>query len=323
MVAERNLERAGLGAVLRTALDAVVVMRMDGTIAGWNDVAEHTFGWSYEEARGRRMSEIIIPVRYRAAHENGLTHYLATGEGPVLDRHIEIEAVRRDGCELPVELSITRTEQFGEPVFLGFLRDISERREAARRQELLIGELNHRVKNMLAIISSIAHQSARDASDLASFSRAFTGRLAALGHAHDILTGSVWEPAPLASLVEAMLAPYRGERLTIGGGDSALSARQLLAMSMVLHELLTNALKYGALAAAGGSISIAWRREDDNLAFDWTERGAAIIAAPTHRGFGTKLIELSVGHDLGGRVERDWKPDGVAYRLAFPLEAAI
>lgn len=127
-----DLDNASLGAVLKTALDGVVVMRLDGTVVGWNDVAERTFGWSFAEALGQRMSELIIPHRFRDAHERGLMHYLATGEGPVLDQHIEIDALHRDGHELPVELSITRTEQFGEPVFLGFLRDITERREAAR-----------------------------------------------------------------------------------------------------------------------------------------------------------------------------------------------
>jgi PAS domain S-box-containing protein len=109
----RNLDTASLGAVLKTALDAVVVMRMAGTIAGWNDVAEQTFGWTFEEAKGQRMSEMVIPLRLRAAHEQGLAHYIATGEGPVLDRHIEIEALHRDGHEVPIELSITRTSQFG------------------------------------------------------------------------------------------------------------------------------------------------------------------------------------------------------------------
>ena len=154
----RNIDTAQLGAVLKTALDAVVVMRIDGTIAGWNDVAEATFGWSFAEAEDQRMSAMIIPERYRDAHEAGLAHYLATGEGPVIDKHIEIEALHRDGHELPVELSITRTSEFGEPMFLGFLRDISERREHERRQKLLVDELNHRVKNLLGVVGAIAHR---------------------------------------------------------------------------------------------------------------------------------------------------------------------
>ena len=314
-----ELDQAGLGAVLKTALDAVVVMRLDGTIAGWNDVAERTFGWSFADTHGKRMSEMIIPDRHRMGHEAGLTHYLATGEGPVLDKHFEIEALHRDGHELPVELSITRTEQFGEPVFLGYLRDISERRDAARRLELLVGELNHRVKNMLGVISGIAHQSARNAADLPSFSEAFSGRLASLGHAHDILTTAVWEAAPLASLVDALLGPYRGDgRLTVRGDATTLDPRQLQAMSMILHELLTNALKYGALASPDGRIAIDWAAAGGQVSFGWTESGLSDVAAPERRGFGTKLIELSVGHDLGGTSERSWNLDGVAYRFAFP-----
>ena len=169
MAVPHDLDSASLGAVLKTALDAVVVMRLDGVVAGWNDVAERTFGWSYADAFGHRMSELIVPERFREAHEHGLAHYLATGEGPVLDKHLEIDALHRDGHEIPVELSITRTEQFGEPVFLGFLRDISERREAARRQELMIGELNHRVKNLLGVVAGIAHQTARSSDTVSVF----------------------------------------------------------------------------------------------------------------------------------------------------------
>ena len=307
--------------MLKTALDGVVVMRLDGTVAGWNDVAERSFGWSFAEAAGKRMSELIIPQRYRAAHEQGLAHFLTTGEGPVLDRHFEIEALRRDGREIPVELSITRTEQFGEPVFLGFLRDITERREAARRQELLIGELNHRVRNMLGVISSIAHQSARDAAGIEDFTRAFGGRLEALGQAHDILTQSIWEPAPIGALAEALLGPCRDDgRVALTGDDTTLPSRQLLAMSMILHELITNALKYGALAHHDGRIAVEWQREDGRLAFGWREHGVAGLAPPSRRGFGTKLIDLCAGHDLGGSVARDWRADGVGYRFELPVE---
>lgn len=317
-----DLESASLGAVLRTALDAVVVMRLDGTIAGWNDVAERTFGWSFDEARGRRMSEMIIPERYRTAHEQGLAHYLATGEGPVLDRHFEIEALHRAGHELPVELSITRTEQFGEPVFLGFLRDISERRDAARRQELLIGELNHRVKNMLGVVSGIAHQTARNSSDIAGFSEAFDGRLMSLASAHEILTGSSWEVAPLVTLMDALLAAYRDEagQVSWHGDDVELDSRQLLSMGMIVHELLTNAIKYGALSQPGGRLAITWRREAGWLNFAWDETGLEGVTPPARLGFGSKMIKLSAGHELRGRLTTEWATDGVRHRLAFPLE---
>ena len=145
--------RSGLAAVLETALDAVVVMRFDGTVAAWNRKAEQTFGWTSEEAEGRRMSDLIIPPRFRRLHEEGLSRFHGTGEGPVLDRHIEITALNRAGRELPVELSITVVDQFGDPVFIGFIRNITERHDAELRQQRMVRELSHRVKNMLASCS--------------------------------------------------------------------------------------------------------------------------------------------------------------------------
>lgn len=311
-----------LDAVLKTALDAVVVMSSSGTIAGWNEVAERTFGWSAVEVEGRRMSEILIPERYRAAHERGLRHFLETGEGPVLGRRIEIEAINRQGEELPVELSITPTEQFGQTVFLGFLRDISERRDAARRQELLIAELNHRAKNLLGVVSGIAHQSARGASSLAEFIPAFAGRLACLGRAHEILTARAWEDAPLGEIVEALLGPYATgaePRASYAGPSVLLAPRQLLSISMVLHELIINAVKYGALSTPTGRIALTWLVDEDSIRLEWQETGLVDLEPPTRRGFGSRMIELSVRHDLRGTSVSNWHRDGLLFELTFPL----
>lgn len=319
-----DFDSASLGAVLKTALDGVVVMRMDGTVAGWNDVAERTFGWSYADAYGRRMSELIIPHRFRDAHERGLSHYLATGEGPVMDRHIEIDALHRDGHELPVELSITRTEQFGEPVFLGFLRDISERRDAARRQELMIGELNHRVKNLLGVVTAIAHQTARSSETLDDFTDAFAGRLGSLARAHEVLTDATWRSASLRTLVAGIVGNLaRGDdpQLAFGGEDVSLPPRHLLSISMVLHELMTNALKHGALSRPEGRVAIAWSRDERELTLDWIESGLIDVKAPTRRGFGTKMVALNVGHELKGSSSTEWHPHGLAFRLTFPIPA--
>lgn len=308
--------------MLKTALDGVVVMRLDGTVAGWNDVAERTFGWTFADAFGQRMSELIIPVRFREAHERGLAHYLVTGEGPVMDRHIEIEALHREGHELPIELSITRTEQFGEPVFLGFLRDITERREATRRQELLVGELNHRVKNLLGVVAAIAHQTARSSETLGDFSPAFAGRLSSLARAHEVLTDGAWDESSLRTLVEKVVGDYaQGENAAIGitGDDLLLPPRHLLSISMVLHELLTNALKYGALRIPAGHVAIVWSAAADSVALDWIESGLVGVRSPTRRGFGSRMIALSVAHELKGTSQSDWHSHGLSFRLTFPL----
>ncbi len=314
----RNIDTAQLGAVLKTALDAVVVMRIDGTIAGWNDVAEATFGWSFAEAEDQRMSAMIIPERYRDAHEAGLAHYLATGEGPVIDKHIEIEALHRDGHELPVELSITRTSEFGEPMFLGFLRDISERREHERRQKLLVDELNHRVKNLLGVVGAIAHQTARSSTSLEQFAPAFTGRLSSLGRAHEILTAATWERASLGELITAAIEPFAADgRVHVEGPELTLSPRQFLSISMILHELITNAIKYGVLATAEGRVEVQWSVAKDEVTLSWTERGGQHISAPERSGFGSKMIALNVKHDLQGSSESRWDPDGLHFRLSF------
>lgn len=325
MASTNDLGHADLNAVLKTALDAVVVMRLDGTIAGWNEVATRIFGWSFDEARGRRMSEMIVPPQHREAHERGLLHFISTGEGPVLDRHIEITGLRRDGRELPIELSITFTRQFDEPVFLGFVRDISERQEALRRQELLLAELSHRVKNMLAVVAGIAHQTARASTSLSDFNAAFSGRLQALARGHEMLTLGNFEGASLAGLVESLLGPYARPddmRARFGGPPVDLHAKQVLSLSMVLHELITNATKYGAFAQAGGSVALSWdwstaaRRE--NLHLTWKESGLAGVREPDRRGFGLKMIGLSAGHELGGSMRTEWQDDGLLFTLEFP-----
>jgi PAS domain S-box-containing protein len=319
-----DLKRTDLNAVLKTALDAVVVMHLDGTVAGWNDVAQRIFGWSFEEARGRRMSELIIPVQHREAHERGLARYLATGEGPVLDRHIEITALRRDGLEFPIELSITFTEHFDKPVFLGFLRDISERQEAHRRQELLLAELSHRVKNMLAVVTGIAHQTSRSCASLQDFAPAFAGRLQALARGHEMLTLNSWEGAGLPELVEALLGPYAlppDMRVTFGGPPVDLDAKQVLSLSMILHELLTNATKYGALSWEEGRIAISWSWSAADrpglLRFTWKESGLSGVVPPAKGGFGLKMIDLSAAHELGGGSSLEWQDEGLLFTLEF------
>lgn len=323
-----DLKHADLNAVLKTALDAVVVMRVDGTVAAWNDVAARIFGWSFEDAAGQRMSELIIPPQHREAHERGLVHFLATGEGPVIDRHIEITALHRDGREFPVELSITFTREFSEPIFLGFLRDISERRDAERRQQLLLAELSHRVKNMLAVVGGIAQQTARSSSSLEGFVPAFTGRLQALAKAHEMLTISKWESSGLGDVAHALLGPYTtgpDPRVTIGGPAVMLTSRQVLSLSMILHELITNAAKYGALANAGGRIALAWQRcsaaDGQRIALTWKEAGLAGVDRPASTGFGLKMIRMNAGHELDGTVELDWADDGLALTLEFPVSA--
>ena len=316
-----GLLHPGLQTVLDTALDPVVVMNTDGMVIGWNKHSERAFGWSVDEAQGQRLSEMVIPHVHRAAHEQGLKHYLATGEGSVLDRRIEISALHRSGREMSVELSITASEQFGEKLFIGFIRDISAQREVAERQQRILQESEHRVKNMLTVVQAIAFQTAANAADMASFTEAFSGRLESLARAHQLLVGQVWKDVAISALADRVLgAEVAAGRARFGGPELLLQAGQVLGLSMILHELYTNAIKYGALCSDEGQIELDWDSDGDTVTLTWCERGIPCDPpdAPSS-GFGQRMIAMSVRSDLNGTIERDWRPDGLTATLTFPL----
>ena len=309
----------GLQSVLDTALDAVIVMADDGRVVGWNGSAERIFGWRSNEVIGRTLSETIVPPTLRAGHENGLAHFHATGDGPVLGKRIEVPALRRDGTEIPVELSINATEQFGDRLFVGFLRDISDRLEAAERQQRVLQESEHRVKNMLTVVSAIAQQTARASPDLEAFSVAFSGRLQSLAKAHQLLVGRAVSDVALTALAEQVLgADVANGRARFGGPEILLDPGQLLGLSMILHELYTNAVKYGALCSEEGEVALDWALEGDEIAMRWIECGPACQPEGTSSGFGQRMIALSVKSDLGGTIERDWRTEGLTVMLRFP-----
>ena len=322
--AEMNLAwgllHAGLQTVLDTALDAVVVMDTKGMVIGWNAHSEACFGWSWDEARGQRLSDMIIPVELRAAHEAGLGHYLATGEGPVLGNRIEVPALHRDGRTIPVELSITASEQFGGKLFIGFIRDISERKEEADRQQRILQESEHRVKNMLTVVQAIAIQTAANSRDMATFTTSFSGRLESLARAHQLLVGQVWQDVAISALAERVLgAEVIAGRARFGGPELLLKAGQVLGLSMILHELYTNAIKYGALCNDEGQIELDWASDGEMISLTWCELGTPCEGSDQpSSGFGQRMIAMSVKSDLNGTIERDWRSDGLTATLRFP-----
>ena len=208
------------------------------------------------------------------------------------------------------------------------VQDISERKAAEQRQKLLIDELNHRVKNTLATVQSLASQTARSAHTPAAFREGFEGRLIALSKAHDQLTIHHWESADLRELLSGSLAPYAGaDRVVLRGEDVVLRPRAVLTLAMAVHELTTNAAKYGALSVPGGRIEIHWRpvRAENGhlmLRIDWTEQGGPPVATPKQRGFGSKLIEGSIAAELGGSARLAFAPEGLGCEILIPIEIA-
>lgn len=315
-----RLLHPGLASVLDTALDAVCVMDTSGTVTGWNGRAAALFGWSSHEAIGRRLSELIIPPDLRPAHERGLAHYLATGEGPVLDHRIEVSALNSNGDEFPVELSITATEDFGDRLFIGFVRDISERKAQAERQQRRLQESDHRVKNMLTVVSAIARQTARSSNGKEEFLDSFLSRLDTLAQSHSLLTGKDTQQVSLSAIAEQVLgADSKARRARYAGPEVPLSPAQVLGISMTLHELYTNAVKYGALCTDEGCISLDWAADDGEVTLIWAESGPPSPHQAPKGGFGQQMIEMSVKADLGGTLTQDWTDHGLTVTIRFPV----
>jgi two-component sensor histidine kinase len=228
-----------------------------------------------------------------------------------------------------------KTARHWTPGEIELCRDVAERTwsavERARsdaRQRLLINELNHRVKNALATVQSIAAHSFRLQEPQAARA-AFESRLFALSRTHDVLTRKNWEGANLREILDEALAPYRrdgAERFRIEGEPLQLPPRVALPIAMALHELATNAAKYGAFSTDAGRVTIRWdvsdRAGSPSLALEWQETGGPPVRDPDHKGFGTRLIERSLTRELGGEARLDYRADGLLCSLRFPLPEA-
>ncbi len=236
--------------------------------------------------------------------------------------------IRPDGREVWLEeTSKAEFDTVGRLARLkGLTLDITERKQAEERQDLLIAELDHRVKNVLARVVVVAMQTRQGSSSMDEFVKALDGRIQSMAAAHSLLSQSRWQGVGLTDLVRHQLAPYATDaNTTISGSNIMLTAPATQAMAMVLHELATNAAKYGALSTPDGHVSVNWDRPTSgdaaaSLMITWSEIGGPPIAAPGQSGFGTSLIRNLIPHELGGTVHLDFTPDGVQCKIEFPLE---
>jgi PAS domain S-box-containing protein len=218
-----------------------------------------------------------------------------------------------------------------KPVYMiGACLDITGRKKAEERQSLLIHELNHRVKNTLATVQSLAAQTMRNSPGPEAFQSSFMARLMALSATHDLLTQTYWESTTLGDVLEAELRPHGGvdhQRIRASGDLVKLKPQQALSLGLAFHELATNAIKYGSLSSAQGRLVIDWNIEAPEtgarqLVLRWREQDGPLVARPTRRGFGTRLIERSIVHELGGVIETDYASSGLVCLIKVPLTAA-
>ncbi|BAL78571.1 HWE histidine kinase domain-containing protein [Bradyrhizobium cosmicum] len=200
----------------------------------------------------------------------------------------------------------------------GVTVDITERKRAEERQNLLAREVDHRAKNALALAQSIVRLTRAD--EVKAYVNAVEGRINALARVHTILSLSSWQGAELSKLIEEELAPYSlGGQIKLAGPEVQLLPATAQTLALALHELFTNSAKYGALSARSGRLAIGWQVEDDHLTLTWDETGGPLVGPPKSRGFGTRSLLASVESQLGGQAEFNWRPEGLLCRLKVPL----
>ncbi len=205
----------------------------------------------------------------------------------------------------------------------GTCTDIHDMKVAEEQRRLMLAEMNHRVKNTLAMVHSIVSQTLRQAESVAEARDSIQSRITMMSQAHDRLINSAWLDARLREVVETALAPHQDEepRIALEGPDMAIGARQALALTMALHELATNAAKYGALSAPGGRVEIAWQApEEGPFSLTWREVGGPEVAAPRRRGFGSRMIEQALAGYFGGEVRLEYPKSGLFFEMSAPPE---
>ena len=202
--------------------------------------------------------------------------------------------------------------------------EAEERDAADKLQNLIHAELHHRIKNMLATVGAITDQSLRTATSMTHARSAIDGRLAALARAHDLLTRSSWENATIVSTVRSAIEPFDqgGGRFVISGEDIRIASSAVIAFAMTLNELCTNTTKFGALSLPGGQVHLSWRIQGERFQLDWIESGGPPVTEPTRKGFGTRMV-TSLGQQLKGQTELDYRTDGFVYTLNVPVEALV
>jgi PAS domain S-box-containing protein len=241
----------------------------------------------------------------------------------------EVHCRRKDGTEFWASVFISPVrDKKGELLqhFVSFV-DLSKHKRAQDHSNMLINELNHRVKNTLATVQSIVWQALRKSTDAKVIGESIQARLSALSRSHDLLTREKWASAGLRDIVIDALEPFGvsgalAERLVIRGENIRLSPKVTLALGIAFNELATNAVKYGAFSNEAGSIEISWTvvasPQGDRLTLNWKERGGAPVAPPARRGFGLQVIERGLAQELDGSVDLDFQPTGLIFTLECP-----
>jgi PAS domain S-box-containing protein len=306
--------------------DALVVVDETGKIDRVNVEAEGLFGLSRERMLGQSI-EMLVPERLRERHLAHRVSYMKNPKKRPMGTDLKLFAQRADGSEFPVDIMLSPIEIEQRRVVLAVVRDITERKRAEAQVQLLLREVNHRAKNILSVVQAMAQRTAASSSQ--EFISRLSERIRGLSASNDLLVRNQWQNVPLAELVRSQLAHFGDlleNRIAVRGPDLRIKAAAAQVVGMALHELATNAGKYGALSTDTGRVEIVWRLERaggagaPTFTMEWSENGGPTVVTPTRRGFGWSVLCELTKASLGADVTLEYPPTGVIWRLGCPAD---
>ncbi|MCF4125841.1 PAS domain-containing protein [Methylobacterium sp. SyP6R] len=324
---ESEEERDRFVRLAENSTDFIGMARTDGRVFYLNDAARRMVGLDRADLADLTITDFLPPEQVDTVMAEMLAAVECDGHwsGELTFRHF------RTGAAIPVLYSaFPITDGEGRVVGTGTVtRDFRAHKAAEEELRLLNGELAHRLKNVLAVVQSVTRQTLRNATDLRNAGESLSARLVALGTATDVLTNAAWRSADLRQLIEGALSPHGsiGKRIRLAGPALTLQPQLAVALALALHELATNAAKYGSLSNDTGIVDVRWHEEgtgpEARFRLDWREQGGPPVTAPARRGFGSALIERTLSAYFGGTAEIDYRPDGLVFALDAPADAAI
>jgi PAS domain S-box-containing protein len=303
----------GLASIVEFSDDAIVSKNLDGIVTSWNKGAERVFGYTAEEAIGQPIT-LVIP---QARHDEEREILTRIRRGEHID-HFETIRQRKHGDFIAVSLTISPVKN-AEGTIVGaskIARDITEQKRNQEQITTLAREAEHRSKNLLATVQATVHLSQSDTSE--GLKRAIEGRIQALANVNTLFVESRWIGAELSTIATRELAPYSEKsktRVRIDGPQVLLEPNPAQTIAVLLHELATNAAKYGALSTADGQVDLKWSREPKGrLHLRWTETGGPAVEEPTRHGFGGRIIKQMIAQ-LEGKMRLDWRAEGLVCEI--------
>jgi PAS domain S-box-containing protein len=319
----KRAEQAGqrLAAIVESSDDAIISKDLNGVISSWNSSAERLFGYTAEEAVGKSVTILIPPEN----HDEELDILDRIRRGERID-HYETVRRRKDGGLIDISLTVSPIRNaLGKIVGASKIaRDITERKEAEARRDLLTRELHHRTKNLFSVVQAVVSQSFAGKRTVEEARKAVLDRIHSLGQAHILLVDKEWQGTDILELVSGELRPF-GDRVLMSGPPLILNPQAAQSVALALHELATNAAKYGALSTPSGRILISWSVDAPNgsseFTFRWQERDGPPVSPPEQTGFGSTVLEQVMAEYGNTPPEIDFAPSGVVYEVRGPLDA--